>query len=130
MKRGAHRREVVEYVALNFVREYDVSRNRHDETRDERQHGRYMRDGREPVERRRSQAPIDQKRIVVADESKADDPNSLENPRLDDRKPFGWVTFQGWRYLWAVNYYGGHDDEHPAERKTGCDGEFVDVAVQ
>ena len=57
---GAHKREVVQYVALCFVREYEVSRNSHGGTRDERHRGRYMRDGGEPVERRRSQAPIDQ----------------------------------------------------------------------
>jgi hypothetical protein len=55
-----HRREVVEYVALRSVGKYDVSRNRHYGTRDERRYSRYTCHGREPVKRRRPQAPIDQ----------------------------------------------------------------------
>lgn len=58
--RFAHLRKVVEYVALRSVGEYNVSRNGHYGTRDERHCGRYMRDGREPVKSRRPQAPIDQ----------------------------------------------------------------------
>jgi hypothetical protein len=46
-------REVVEYVALRPVGEYDVSRYRHYGTRDERRYSRYMCHGREPVKRRR-----------------------------------------------------------------------------
>jgi len=29
----------------------------------------------------------------MADESEADDPDSLEDPRFDERESFGWVTF-------------------------------------
>jgi len=77
-----HWREVVEDVALRPVSEYDVSRYRHYGTRDQRRYSRYVCDGREPVECRRPQAPINQQRIVVADERKANDTDSLENPRL------------------------------------------------
>ena len=66
---------------------------------------------------------------MVTDESKADDPNGLENPRLDEREAFRGVTFEEWRDERALEYDGAHDDKHTAEGETGGNGEFVDVAV-
>jgi hypothetical protein len=66
---------------------------------------------------------------VVADEGKADDANSLENPRLDEREAFGGITFEEGRDERALVYDGEYDDKHAAEGETGGNGEFVDVAV-
>jgi len=66
---------------------------------------------------------------VVANEGKADDANSLENPRLDEREAFRWVTFEEWRDERALEYDGAYDDNHTAEGETGGNGEFVDVTV-
>lgn len=66
---------------------------------------------------------------MVADKGKADNTNSLENPRLDEREAFRGITFEEGRDEWALIYDGEYDDKHAAKGETGGNGEFVDVAV-
>ena len=59
----------------------NVSRNHHYKhaNRDERHHGRYMRDGRKSVENRRPQAPIE-----LWSQTKEELITPIENPRLNE----------------------------------------------
>lgn len=53
---------------------------------------------------------------MVADESEADDTNSLENTGTNDGKLFTGVTFEFGGYVGAFNENGCYDDEHSYER--------------
>lgn len=72
------------------------------------------------VECRRLQAAVDQQRVVVADKSKADDADSLEEPRTKEREAFCWIPFELGRDVRTLDEYGGDDDDHSDEGETRC----------
>jgi hypothetical protein len=129
----AYLREVIQYVPLRLLREHHIRAHRQCGARHERQRCAGMRDLREPVERGRAQAPIDQQAVVVAHEGEGHDADGGEDVFAYDGRRGEWGE-------WWASEVGGNpgglkedgkdDDEHADEGEAGGSGELVDVPVQ
>ena len=55
---------------------------------------------------------------VFNTKGEADDPNCLENTRLNEGEPLGRVAFEFRRSIGAFDHNGGDDDEHSDESQA------------
>ena len=89
-----------------------------------------MRHLREPVKRRRAQAPVDEQRVVVAHEREADDADRLEDARAEHGEALRGVALELGRHALALDEHGDDDDHHADQREEGRASELVDRPVQ
>lgn len=91
--KDTHGREIVQNVAPRFICKYPESRYGEDAACDERDRGRYVGHARKAIERRRAQATVYKEGVVVTNECKADDTNSLDHAWANKSKPFRMISF-------------------------------------
>lgn len=87
MNNETHGREVVQNITLRLVCENEECGDRESARAYEGNYGGYVRHLREPIEGRRSQASIDEERVVVTDEGETDDAYRLKNAWFNYGKP-------------------------------------------
>ena len=109
--------KVVQDVPLRLVREDEVGRDGERGARHKRDERGDMRDFIEPVQGWCPQAPVDEKRVVVAHKREANHANCLEDPIAEHREARARVALQFWGDVGPLDEHGSHDDEHADESK-------------
>lgn len=122
--------EVVQDIPLRLVREDEVGRDGERGARYKRDERGDVRDFVEPIQGWRPQAPVDEKRVVVAHKREANHADCLEDPISEHGEARARVALQFWGDVGSLDEHGSHDNEHADECQSGCAGELVDVAVE
>lgn len=86
--KDTHRREIVQNVASRFIGKHPKSGDSKDATCDERDRGGYVGNTRKAIERRRAQATVYKKGVVVANKCEADNTDCLEHARANESESF------------------------------------------
>ncbi len=86
-----------------------------------------MRDLRETVQCWRTQTPVDQQRVMMANEGKAYNTDCLEDAWPKNAEALGCISLELGGDVWAFNEHGGYYDHHTNEGETKRSRWFVDI---
>lgn len=115
--------KVVEHVAKRLVAECEIARQRHNETRNQRDARAVVCNAREAVDGRLAKGAVDEEAVVMADESEGDDPNGLEDAVIDDEGATQLALELG-GYTERLCYDSHNDDNHAHECKPAGFGKL------